>query len=82
MPGTLAAVQHGLFPLHLLTASSRGHYDYLHSRVVERETRRHFRKKGARPLLIPGHDSYFPEKETEAEKESKSQTATQGQAPG
>ena len=82
MSGTVPAVKHGLFPLLLLTAPSSGRRDSPHPREVGSEAQNDFRKKGARRLSIPGHDPHFTEKETEAERESKSQTATQGQAPG
>lgn len=46
------------------------------------EPQKDFREKWARPLSVPGRGTHFTEKETEAARESKSQTVTGGQAPG
>lgn len=51
-------------------------------RDVGTEPQKDFREKWARPLSVPGHGTHLTEKETEAERESKSQTVTGGQVPG
>lgn len=76
MPGTVSAVECGLFPL-LLVTTPRGC-----SRHRGNETQKDFQEKWARPPLILGHGSHFTEKETEAERGWKSQAATQRQALG